>query len=371
MCKMVTCYCCGTEIDIDDAEIVEDEYLCQNCYDEEVFECEYCNGNFFNRNMVSDEFISICENCYNNYYCRCERCQCLIYDDDVSWIDDDYPYCSQCYDEVQDSYKIKHYGYKPKPIFYKRSNENSVRYYGVELEIDDGGQDDNNAKEILETANGCDELLYVKSDSSLYNGMELVSHPCSIDFHRDDFPWHDILHEAVELNYTSHCAETCGLHVHIGRLELGKTFEKQEEVIGRVMFFFESHWNEMVRFSRRTDNQLIRWATRRGFQAQPTDILDNAKKKRYERYTCVNIAPENTIEIRIFRGTLKFNTFMATLEMVDSICENAVKLTDKEIQMQSWGDFVTAIDSAYTELIQYLKEKRLYVNEPVFVESEV
>ena len=57
--------------------------------------------------------------------------------------------------------------------------------------------------------------------------------------------------------------------------------------------------------------------------------------------------------------------------MVDSICENAVKLTDDEIQRQSWGDFVTAIDPAYTELIQYLKEKRLYINEPVLVEAEV
>ena len=57
--------------------------------------------------------------------------------------------------------------------------------------------------------------------------------------------------------------------------------------------------------------------------------------------------------------------------MVDSICENAVRLTDDEIQRQSWGDFVTAIDPAYTELIQYLKEKRLYINEPVLVEAEV
>ena len=57
--------------------------------------------------------------------------------------------------------------------------------------------------------------------------------------------------------------------------------------------------------------------------------------------------------------------------MVDSICENAVKLTDEEIQRQSWGDFVAAIDPAYTELIQYLKEKRLYINEPVLVEAEV
>ena len=126
-----------------------------------------------------------------------------------------------------------------------------------------------------------------------------------------------------------------------------------------------------MKFSRRTSRQIEQWTARRGFQAQPADILDNAKKKRYERYTCVNIANTNTVEIRLFKGTLKFNTFIATLEMVDSVCENAVKLTDEEIKKQSWSDFVTAVDPTYTELIQYLKEKRLYINEPVFVEAEV
>ena len=56
--------------------------------------------------------------------------------------------------------------------------------------------------------------------------------------------------------------------------------------------------SEMVKFSRRTATQLGEWAARRGYQAQPANILDDAKKKRYERYTCVNIAPSNTVEIR-------------------------------------------------------------------------
>ena len=113
MCEMVTCYCCGNEIDIDEANVVEGEYVCDSCYDEETFECDCCGDRTFNRNRVSDGNIEICEYCYDNHYYRCEECECLIHDEDVSWINDDYPYCSQCYDEVQDSYKIKHYGYKP------------------------------------------------------------------------------------------------------------------------------------------------------------------------------------------------------------------------------------------------------------------
>ena len=367
---MVTCYCCGEEIDVDDAYNVEGEYVCESCYDEETFECDCCNDRIFYNNRVSDYYTMICECCYENHYYRCEKCDCLVYNEDVYWVGD-YAYCSECYDEIKDNFRIKSYNYKPKPIFYKRDGENAVRYYGVELEIDDGGHDDDNANQILKTANLSDELLYAKTDSSLDDGMELVSHPCSINFHREKFPWIDVLNEAVELEYSSHYTKTCGFHIHIGRNELGETPEQQEEVIGRIMFFFESHWNELVKFSRRTSRQIEQWTARRGFQAQPADILDNAKKKRYERYTCVNIANTNTVEIRLFKGTLKFNTFIATLEMVDSVCENAVKLTDEEIKKQSWSDFVTTIDPTYTELIQYLKEKRLYINEPVFVEAEV
>ena len=64
------------------------------------------------------------------------------------------------------------------------------------------------------------------------------------------------------------------------------------------------------------------------------------------------------------------NTFMATLELVDEICKNAVCLDDKEIHKQSWSDFVMQLNPKNLELISYLKEKRLYVNEPVDVEEE-
>ena len=72
----------------------------------------------------------------------------------------------------------------------------------------------------------------------------------------------------------------------------------------------------------------------------------------------------------MFRGTLKLNTFMSALELVDAICENASRLSDSEIHKQSWGDFVITLGSEYEELIKYLKEKRLYVNEPVETSEE-
>ena len=69
----------------------------------------------------------------------------------------------------------------------------------------------------------------------------------------------------------------------------------------------------------------------------------------------------------MFRGTLKYNTFIATLQMVNKICDVALSMSENAIDEMSWSSFVSSIEEP--ELIQYLKERRLYVND-VVVESE-
>lgn len=366
--EQIECGLCGCEIEGEVFE-VQGVHLCEDCYENETFSCDCCGGRYLVQNSVSDENTMICHDCYDDHYHRCETCNCLVHNNDVYW-SGEYPYCSDCYDGEDDSF-IHDYYYKPAPIFQKMSNEPKVRYYGVELEIDKGGKDDDCAETLDNIANKDNDNLYIKSDGSLDEGMELVSHPCSLKYHRYELPWADIMQKAVSMRYRSHNTSTCGLHVHIGRAELGETYEEQEDVISRIMFFFESHWNELFKFSRRLEYNIDRWAARHGYNDRPKEILEKAKKSNKGRYACVNITNTNTVEIRMFRGTLKWNTFMATLQLVDSICDNAVYLTDEQIHKQSWGDFVMNIRSEYAELIKYLKEKMLYVNEPILSVEEV
>ena len=95
------------------------------------------------------------------------------------------------------------------------------------------------------------------------------------------------------------------------------------------------------------------------------EILDYAKKGyRGGRYACVNLQNADTVEFRIFRGTLKPNTILAALELVDCICDLAVSLSDQEPKSISWNDFVSAINTGNSpELIQYLKDRGLYGSE--------
>ena len=109
-----------------------------------------------------------------------------------------------------------------------------------------------------------------------------------------------------------------------------------------------------------------RWAARYGYKNNPKEILEDAKKGCNGRYACVNITNWSTIEFRMFRGTLKYNTLIATLELVDSICDMALTYTDSEISKISWTDFVSGLDEeTCSELITYLKERQLYVNAPI------
>ena len=83
----------------------------------------------------------------------------------------------------------------------------------------------------------------------------------------------------------------------------------------------------------------------------------------------MNLQNEDTIEFRIFRGTLKLNTLIATLQLVDRVCDVALYLSDEELKAMSWTTFASGCTQP--ELVQYLKERRLYVNEPIEGEEEV
>ena len=199
-------------------------------------------------------------------------------------------------------------------------------------------------------------------------GFEIVSHPATLDSHMHSFPWEQMMDAAVAMGYRSHQATTCGLHVHISRDAFGRTEQAQEAAIARLLYFVEKFWAELLRFSRRTQSQMNRWAARYGIRLTPFEQMNHAKNSCAGRYTAVNLMNSDTVEIRMFRGTLKLNTLKATLQMVNHLVEVAVSLSDTAVQELSWFDFLDDINEP--ELIQYLKERRLYVNEPVSASEE-
>ena len=190
----------------------------------------------------------------------------------------------------------------------------------------------------------------------------------SLEYHKN-YCWDEIMKKAIYLGYRSHQTSTCGLHIHINRNCLGETHEEQELVIGHILYFVETHWNELLKFSRRSEYAMNRWAARYGYEKSGKDILEKAKKGNLGRYAAVNLMNYATIEFRLFRGTLKHNTLIAALELVNAICDVAMTHTEEEIEKLSWSDFVSTIE--VPELIAYLKERRLYINENIETQEEL
>ena len=359
-----TCTHCGAVIDDGDYELLNGEPICRECVDNYTCVCNRCDSLIYDSESYGDEYINLCQHCYDTHYTHCHSCDTLICNDD-SYEFESEDYCSECYDDVRyENSSIKEYNYKPEPLFYG----NSTFYMGVELEVDCGGKDSEYADDILNIGNKSGEHIYIKSDGSLDDGFEIVSHPMTLSYH-EKYNWEDIFKKAINLGYRSHQTSTCGLHIHVNRNAFGDNHTEKEEVISKILFFIEKHWNEVFQFSRRSSYNMNRWSARYGFEKTGKEILDKAKNGCNGRYVAVNLSNYHIIEFRLFRCTLKYNTFIATLQMVRKICDVAFSMSEREIDDMSWSSFVSTITE--NELIQYLKERRLYVNDEVTDEEEM
>lgn len=364
----ITCSECGSMVEEQEAVYVHDIVLCPECAERTTVTCRSCGDRIWMHDATDG---NLCAYCYENYYLICNGCGDVIHSDDAYYSEDDedcrdYPYCESCYHKYAEK-MIHDYYYKPEPNFFGEDR----LYMGVELEIDEGGENEDSAGEIYYIANRTADHMYMKHDGSLDNGFELVSHPMTLNYHKGKMPWRDILRKAINLDYRSHQAETCGLHIHVNKNTFGNTQAEQEDVIARLVFFYEKFWAEILRFSRRTESQANHWASRYGGAVSTCkDSLDTAKKAGLGRYTAVNLMNHMTVEFRIFRGTLRYETFIATLEFTHYLCSEAMMLNDEQFQAMSWDDFVRGIkENDYSELIEYLKRRRLYINEQTVTEG--
>lgn len=360
--ELTVCVHCGKTIWKEDSKEFDGKTWCEDCFDDNVYECDRCGDYAYYYDMYSTSSGDrVCECCQEEYYVYCFDCDELIDREYAYFSRDGRAYCESCWEDHRER-AIMNYSAKPYPIFYGGDNENAL-YMGVELEIDKGGEDDDNAEAILDVANGNHEHVYAKHDGSLNDGFEIVSHPATLEYHTENIAWQKTMEKALSMEYRSHDTSTCGLHVHVSRKALGLDDDEREKTIARIIFFTELHWNEILKFTRRTADRMERWAQRYGIIENTEKTYKNAKGS-YERYRCINLQNDATVEFRMFRGTLRYKTFIATLQFVDELCRFCVDNTDKTIETTAWTDFVTRINGdKKPELVEYLKERKLYTND--------
>jgi hypothetical protein len=253
---------------------------------------------------------------------------------------------------------IHNYGYDPERWFYHGHYARHL-LLGVELEVDDGGEDEDKAAEVLRILNGSpysERNVYIKHDGSLNAGFEIVSQPATINYHIKRIPWKQAFDYLIDNGYRSHDTATCGLHVHFNCVFLGTSEKEFLQAEAKLLAFFEENWEKIVRFSRRKERQIDRYCRRYGHK----NIRDAYEENNESRYYVINFQNSTTDEIRIFRGTLRYETFIATLLFVHNLVIYCKKT--KHNLNDSWESFLKFVRKfpRNAVLIEYLQKKGLW-----------
>ena len=340
------CEDCGTWYPDTDAVVVNPEtrhsrYVCEDCAERNYRRCDDC-GEYFDESLIvySDAYHDICENCSDDW-CSCSRCgEVMRVEDAVYDGNSGEYYCSDC----APTSHLHDYGYKPCPVFGTTDGDDGLSdcYYGtaltfgVELECDGGDSVDDAVNDIERITDRC----YCKHDGSLTDGFEIVTHPGTLAWHKERFPWSEVCEASLTNGFRSHDTDTCGLHVHVGREQLGGRPVETAAKMSLIMYRLKS-W--FVRFSRRKGE--TRWAE----YVRPESPLGEDKltflrkyydQLRCDRYRAVNVRNGGTVEIRIFRGTLNPDTVLACLELVSNLALYAVDHELEDCLAVTWDELV-------------------------------
>jgi len=331
---------------------VDDKVACLECAYREWSRCEEC-GEWFDPNGSDSEGM-LCFSCNENYF-SCEECGERYHIDDCAlgdrWL------CVDCSFEETPLVHPYHTSY-PSLSFHGSSKE--TLFFGVELETDDFG-DYKEASTSLHALSRDEKLFWLSLDSSLHKGIEIITQPCSLDYHRTQFPWAKITKAVADSGGKSHNTLTCGMHIHFSRsFYMGRGNHDLYQI--RLIYLFEKFYDYLAIFSRRSQDALARNAKK--YNNPLYNKTSGAKMREitstYSRQQGVNIHPSDTIEIRIFRGTLKVETILASIELVDFLVRLAKTKSTKYAQNLSWGELVKRISCCdYKYLMPYLEEKGL------------
>lgn len=355
--NLTICERCGEAVE-DTYTVVTDWYSfsrdshhewCADCVDTAASECEDCHTLFADRyieeyHLYTGEYINICQDCRSDNYYYCEDCGDLVPNDDVCWGNDDEPYCPNCIGYHRRSDSVHGYGHTAGTTFWfddgafvnaweLTHDDSLLMFLGIELEVDYLDSVNDLADDLMREFGY--ERLECKEDGSLSDdGLEIVSQPMTALYHLNSDMWVRILDLVRQYGGKSHDAGDCGLHIHISR-----KFFKDHDAVYRLDRLFHRFKDELVNFSRRTCFGYCRL-----YDDDLHEIKDVAERKAkweeekswQDRYQAVNDKNTNTVEIRLWRGTLNDETFRATVEMTAALAIVANSMSNELADSLTW-----------------------------------
>lgn len=381
--KTDICPICGKRHFIRNMTMLDGELICNECFDKikakhrrSIYFCVYCKEwhtkQKFGKNRCNETHW-ICDYGKDSGDCQvCSVCGMLSYGTQLYTSFCGTKMCYKCW-QREEKYLIKAYHNDPVQEFYGAIDGKNVKlpnpyngygyYYGVELEVDAGGQRDDISKPTIQLLN---DEVYTMRDGSLTNGFEIVTHPHSENA-LYNMNWEKTFEYLISKGYRSHDINTCGLHLHCNRFVFGDSTEEQRINVCKLMRFVEANYKDFVKLSRREMPQINRWARFYNGELEDKietidfyeDIYDafNRSSNHNDRYRAINLCKKKTIEFRLMRGTLKLDTFLATLDVLITISNNSRNVDIDELSPKKW------LDGIKDNTKKYLLENSLFLKE--------
>ncbi len=304
MLKTRKCSCCGHKSF--HLCSIDGKYFCSDCYAERFVRCSHCGGN--SKKEEAEE-------------CR-----------DGNWL------CPSCKKRL---FVIPYHRYYPKVKFYGKNEDNGAPFMGFELEVDEGGESSKNVASLMPKLNKENDMFaYCSHDSSLNDGFEIITQPATIEYHNSlKSVYANAFQFLKSEQYSSHDTTSCGFHVHFNRSYFG---EKEEVCISKLLYLSEKFWDELVVFARRPERRMARYAKKIAPMEISEYIREANKSGEHDfHYYAVNLANRDTIEFRMFRGTLNVNTVLATLQLVNNMVVASKEKTIEELKDMRFEELLT------------------------------
>lgn len=340
------------------------------------YECHECHEFYCidNLNEVEDELY--CLKCGANLgieYCGgCDeyRFNCQYHDVEGCWL------CENCFGRAKKSKKIKSYHTaKSCCEFVCQSlieEQNKVDlFFGFELEVENKSEiieNDFCAEKLEKIVNlEGEEILFFEEDGSLNAGFEIISQPMSLNLFRSRYEkFEKMLKFLSENGFLSHDTNSCGLHVHFSNI----LSEAEKVKLSCLMCKFET---ELIKFSRRENVQIEQWCDFESMKKIHVKILnvgvdfeeieENRMHDFYyylheNRYQALNLKNTDTCEVRLFRGTLNFESFVSCIELVSLLVGVVRNFSFEELMnLKSFEELVSLSDCEI--LKKYVKERKI------------
>lgn len=295
------CVCCR-EFQKNTINVISLDNVCQKCLEDKYKKCDNCENYCHEKTGKKFDNKFYCACCFSQNFFECKECQEFFDFDEESRRNG---VCKKCYG----SCGIYSCDYKPEPLFhFAKSKDENPFFIGVELEI--GGS---NFSELSKFLLEKEKFVYCKEDCSIGVGVEIVSHPGTLDFHMKTPVWENIFSYIKKFKMNTN--NNCGLHFHISK----KYFSK--EMI-KVLDYFV---NNNVKFMEK------RGGRRFNFYCQNQHKRSQDWGRNSGHLDCVNFSNEHTVELRFCDSTIYVEVFKSRLQFINELVIFCSRFTLEEI----------------------------------------